>query len=113
MPGCPLHNACVRPAWLTGRPRSTSTARRPDSRPGSWWDRVSPVGASVLAMTSAHPISSLAVKPPSRAGSLPQEKRVRKKARSAVTPASVQLSGGGVVGWFEHDLDLWLESKAT
>ncbi|EIK57886.1 hypothetical protein PflQ8_4974 [Pseudomonas fluorescens Q8r1-96] len=33
MPGCPLHNACVRPAWLTGRPRSTSTARRPNSRP--------------------------------------------------------------------------------
>ncbi len=35
MPRCPLHNACVRPAWLTGRPRSTSTARRPNSRPGS------------------------------------------------------------------------------
>ncbi|MGF6154324.1 helix-turn-helix transcriptional regulator [Pseudomonas fluorescens] len=27
-------------------------------------------------------------------------------------PASVQVSGG-VVCWFEHDLDLWLESKAT
>jgi hypothetical protein len=35
MPGCPLRNACVRPSWLTGRPRSTSTARRPNSRPGS------------------------------------------------------------------------------
>ncbi|SED73280.1 hypothetical protein SAMN04490188_1295 [Pseudomonas kilonensis] len=31
----PLRNACVRPSWLTGRPRSTSTARRPNSRPGS------------------------------------------------------------------------------
>ncbi len=50
MPGCPLHNTFVQPAWLTGRPRSTSTARRPDSRPGSWWDRVSPVGTSLLAM---------------------------------------------------------------
>ncbi len=35
MPGCPRTNACVQPSWLTGRPRSTSTARRPDSRPGS------------------------------------------------------------------------------
>ena len=34
MPGCPLRNTFVQPAWLTGRPRSTSTARRPDSRPG-------------------------------------------------------------------------------
>ncbi|VII90071.1 hypothetical protein, partial [Pseudomonas sp. FG-3G] len=29
MPRCPLRNTYVRPAWLTGRPRSTSTARRP------------------------------------------------------------------------------------
>ncbi|OPG72635.1 hypothetical protein B1219_09835, partial [Pseudomonas ogarae] len=65
-PGCPLHNACVRPAWLTGRrdqrpPRGgliadlalavvypsdlfeqdlweqSLLARRPDSRPGSCW----------------------------------------------------------------------------
>jgi hypothetical protein len=35
MPGCPLRNACVRPSWLMGRPRSTSTTRRPGSRPGS------------------------------------------------------------------------------
>ncbi len=59
MPGCPLHNACVRPAWLTGRrdqrpPRGglvadlallvvhpsdlweqSLLARRPSSRPGS------------------------------------------------------------------------------
>lgn len=27
-------------------------------------------------------------------------------------PASVQLSGE-IVGWFEHDLDHWLESKTT
>ncbi|ARA79534.1 hypothetical protein ALP26_00035 [Pseudomonas savastanoi pv. glycinea] len=27
-------------------------------------------------------------------------------------PASVQLSGG-IVGWFEHDLDHWLESKTA
>ena len=27
-------------------------------------------------------------------------------------PPSVQLSGG-IVGWFEHDLDHWLESKAA
>ncbi len=35
MPGCPLRNTFVQPSWLMGRPRSTSTARRPDSRPGS------------------------------------------------------------------------------
>jgi hypothetical protein len=35
MPGCPLRNTFVQPSWLTGRPRSTSTARRPNSRPGS------------------------------------------------------------------------------
>ncbi|AEA71756.1 Hypothetical protein PSEBR_m1664 [Pseudomonas brassicacearum subsp. brassicacearum NFM421] len=64
MPGCPLHNACVRPAWLTGRRvqdpfrgglvadlalpvahpsdlfeqdlwEQSLLARRPDSRPGS------------------------------------------------------------------------------
>jgi len=29
MPGCPLRNAYVRRSWLTGRPRSTSTPRRP------------------------------------------------------------------------------------
>jgi hypothetical protein len=33
MPRCPLRNACVRPSWLTGRPRSK--ARRPNGRPGS------------------------------------------------------------------------------
>ncbi|CAH0228018.1 hypothetical protein SRABI06_02564 [Pseudomonas brassicacearum] len=49
MPGCPLRNTFVQPAWLTGRPRSRSKARRPNSRPDSWWDRVFPVGASLLA----------------------------------------------------------------
>ncbi|OPG69971.1 hypothetical protein B1219_24075 [Pseudomonas ogarae] len=34
---------------VNGAPRSTSTARRPYSRPGSWWDRVFPVGAGLLA----------------------------------------------------------------
>ncbi|VII89569.1 hypothetical protein, partial [Pseudomonas sp. FG-3G] len=29
MPRCPLRNTCVRPAWLTGRHRSKSKARRP------------------------------------------------------------------------------------
>ncbi|CAI8918534.1 hypothetical protein EMIT043CA1_40001 [Pseudomonas brassicacearum] len=35
MPGCPLRNTFVQPAWLTGRPRSKTEPRRPDSRPGS------------------------------------------------------------------------------
>ncbi len=71
MPGCPLRNACVRPAWLTGRPRSTSIARRPDSRPGSWWDRVPPVGAGLLAKRPAHSASASIVIPLSRASPLP------------------------------------------
>ncbi len=73
MPGCPLRNACVRPAWLTGRPRSTSTTRRPNSRPGSWWDRVSPMGASLLAIAVGQLAVMLAVPTSSRAGSLPQD----------------------------------------
>ncbi|OPG75203.1 hypothetical protein B1218_33250, partial [Pseudomonas ogarae] len=45
---------CLRSASVVnGAPRSTSTARRPGSRPGSWWDHVSPVGASLLAMRPA------------------------------------------------------------
>ncbi len=109
MPGCPLRNACVRPAWLTGRPRSKAKAKqkrgtssiyvaapslsRASSLPHSisseqkiYVQHKTTVGASLLAKRPAHPISSLAVKPPSRAGSFPQEKRVRKKARSAVRP---------------------------
>ncbi|AXP05037.1 hypothetical protein DZG01_19480 [Pseudomonas fluorescens] len=40
---------CLRSAIVVnGAPKSTSAARRPDSRPGSWWDRVSPVGDSML-----------------------------------------------------------------
>ncbi|SDB02325.1 hypothetical protein SAMN03159382_00281 [Pseudomonas sp. NFACC23-1] len=72
MPGCPLHNACVRPSWLTGRPRSTSATRRPDSRPGSWWDRVSPVGAGLLAKAVDQFAVMLNVPASSRASSLPQ-----------------------------------------
>ncbi|MCP1457080.1 hypothetical protein J3D49_004634 [Pseudomonas kilonensis] len=70
MPGCPLHNACVRPSWLTGRrdqrpPRGDLVA---DLVLG---DRVSPVGASLLAMRPVHSTSSSTGTPPSRAGSLP------------------------------------------
>ncbi len=56
---------------VNGALRSTSTARRPSSRPGSWWDRVSPVGAGLLAKRPVHSKSSSAVMPPSRASSLP------------------------------------------
>ncbi|QBZ87951.1 hypothetical protein EPZ47_04315 [Pseudomonas viciae] len=42
---------CLRSAIVVnGAPKSTSTARRPDSRPGSWWDRVPPVGAGLLPL---------------------------------------------------------------
>ncbi|MEO8643908.1 AlpA family phage regulatory protein [Pseudomonas sp.] len=34
----------------------------------------------------------------------------RLERNAPLFPAFVQLSGG-VAGWFEHDLDLWLESK--
>ncbi len=72
MPGCPLRNTFVQPAWLTGRPRSTSTTRRPSSRPGSWWDRVSPVGAGLLAKAVCQFAVMLDVLASSRASSLPQ-----------------------------------------
>ncbi len=102
MPGCPLHNACVRPAWLTGRPRSTSTTRRPESRPGSCggvhpsdlfeldlWEQSllarrpdsrpalagvpSPiVGAGLLAKAAVHSALMQADPPLSRASPLPQ-----------------------------------------
>ena len=35
LPVYPLHNTCVRPSWLTGRPRSRTGPRRPESRPGT------------------------------------------------------------------------------
>jgi hypothetical protein len=64
---------CLRSASVVnGAPRSTSAARRPDSRPDFGWDRVSPVGASLLAKRPADPTSSSTMTPPSRAGSLPQ-----------------------------------------
>jgi hypothetical protein len=72
MPGCPLHNASVQPAWLTGRPRSTSTARRPYSRPDSWWDRVSPVGAGLLTQAVSQSMKMLGVLAFSRTSPLPQ-----------------------------------------
>ncbi len=69
MPRCPLRNACVRPAWLTGRPRSTSTARRPSSRPGSWRDRVSPVGAKLAREEAGKPSIHVTEPALSRSGS--------------------------------------------
>ncbi|SEO15984.1 hypothetical protein SAMN03159293_01937 [Pseudomonas sp. NFACC39-1] len=72
LPGCPLHNACVQPAWLTGRPRSTSTARRPYSRPDSWWDRVSPVGAGLLTQAVSQSMKMLGMLAFSRTSPLPQ-----------------------------------------
>ena len=72
MPGCPLRNACVRPSWLTGRPRSKA------GRGGLTAGLVLPeapspnVGASLLAMASDQPILKLADTPLSRASSLPQ-----------------------------------------
>ncbi|WP_420232972.1 condensation domain-containing protein [Pseudomonas sp. ABY48] len=49
MPGCPLRNACVRPSWLMGRPRSTSSPRRPGSRPGSCWTAFLPAPVRVCS----------------------------------------------------------------
>ncbi|OPG68373.1 hypothetical protein B1219_31180, partial [Pseudomonas ogarae] len=66
-------NTFVQPAWLTGRPRSTSTPRRPDSRPGSWWDRISPVGAGLLAKAVSQSMKMLDGPASSRASPLPQE----------------------------------------
>ncbi len=48
MPGCPLHNACVRPSWLTGR-RDQRPRRGGLTADLVLGDRVSPVGASLLA----------------------------------------------------------------
>ena len=72
MPGCPLHNTCVRPVWLTGR-----RDQRPP-RGGLIADlvldgeRVSPVGASLLAKAMSLSMKMLNGLAPSRASSLPQ-----------------------------------------
>ncbi len=72
MPRCPLRNACVRPAWLTGRPRSTSTARRPNSRPGSpGRTPIRSVGAKLARDEASKPNIHVTEPPSSRAGSLP------------------------------------------
>ncbi len=78
MPGCPLRNTFVQPSWFTGRPRSTSTARRPDSRPGSGgtvfplWNEC----GSELARDGGGSVAWMLNLPASsRASSLPQEKR--------------------------------------
>ncbi|EJK99052.1 Hypothetical protein PflQ2_5523 [Pseudomonas fluorescens Q2-87] len=62
LPRHPCRGAhCAMPAFgqrgLTGRPRSKASARRPDSRPVSWRDHVSPVGAGLLAKRPANPAS--------------------------------------------------------
>ena len=47
MPRCPLRNACVRPSWLTGRPRSKAT--RGGLIAGLvWGERIPPVGAGLF-----------------------------------------------------------------
>ena len=74
LPVSPLRNACVRPAWLTGRPGSKSKPRRPSGRPGfqagalrlfgrahTLHLRCSPVGASLLAKASCQSTSMLNV----------------------------------------------------
>ncbi|SSB98300.1 hypothetical protein SAMN04488697_111158 [Pseudomonas sp. 43mfcvi1.1] len=64
---------CLRSAIVVnGAPKSTSTARRPYSRPVSWWDCVSPVGAGLLAKAVGLLASMLNVPQPSRASPLPQ-----------------------------------------
>ncbi len=91
MPRCPLRNACVRPAWLTGRPRSTSTARRPYSRPDFLvialllWERAcSRRGWNIQHYSSTVPS-------PSRASSLPQlDRDTTGRARSAIRPPREQ-----------------------
>ena len=65
---------CLRSAIVVnGAPRSTSTARRPASRPGSHGRTPIQLCASLLAKTAAHPTLMQADPPPSRASSLPQE----------------------------------------
>ncbi|AEA71412.1 Hypothetical protein PSEBR_m1564 [Pseudomonas brassicacearum subsp. brassicacearum NFM421] len=77
MPGYPLHNACVRPAWLTGRrdqhpPRGGLTAdlTLPVVHPSDLfeqdlWEQ------SLLAIAVRQATSILTVPPPSRASPLP------------------------------------------
>ncbi len=74
MPGCPLHNAPVQPAWLTGRrdqrpPRGGLTAdlALPVVHPLDLWEQ------SLLAKAVFRSMKILDVPAPSRAGSLPQD----------------------------------------
>ena len=100
MPGCPLRNAYVRPAWFNGAPRSRSRSKakqskakqepdtssiyvtepplsRASSLPHGFavftisGDAQKPVGAGLLAKASAQPTSSQTNTPLSRASPLP------------------------------------------
>ena len=84
---------CLRSAIVVnGAPKSTSTARRPYSRPVSWWDCVSPVGAGLLAKALVQSMKMLDVSASSRAGSLPQNLIgiPPERTRSAVRPPREQ-----------------------
>ncbi len=93
MPGCPLHNACVRPAWLTGR-----RDQRP-SRGGLVADLTLPVvhpldlwEQSLLAKRPAHPTSPQADTSPSRASPLPHSISSGHKIYLAQTPCGSELA---------------------
>jgi len=70
MPGCPLRNTCVRPSWLTGL-RDQRPPRGGLIADLVLGDRVSPVGAGLLAKRPEHSTYSSTVPSPSRASSLP------------------------------------------
>ena len=57
---------------VNGALRSTTITRRPNSRPGSWWGRVSSVGAGLLAKAVSQSMKMLDGPASSRASPLPQ-----------------------------------------
>ena len=89
MPGCPLRNTCLRPAWFDGAPKiksqikSSATAEQQQSQSAKLH---SPVGAGLPAMAVYQPIHLSTDTPPSQASQLPQESAHASMIRSAVRP---------------------------
>ncbi|XOQ19531.1 MAG: hypothetical protein ACFWTR_02290 [Pseudomonas shahriarae] len=81
MPGCPLRNTCLRPAWFNGAPQIKSRATAEPEREAAF-----PVGAGLPAMAVYQSINVLADAPPSQASQLPQVYAHASTIRSAVRP---------------------------
>ncbi|XOQ19557.1 MAG: hypothetical protein ACFWTR_02420 [Pseudomonas shahriarae] len=112
MPGCPLRNICLRPAWFNGAPeikiksqiKSRATATAKPGREAAF----PPVGAGLPAMAVYQSINVLADAPSSQASQLPQGYAHASTIRSAVRPPrfAFDLRRPVKPRWPSSDIDL-------